>query len=372
DRGGFVQLRGERAKVYVTNSILRNAGNRFILQGNGRAIDARSTAIDTLVVRNCVMHNIVDRIFRSQGGAEPHNYIEFDQNTIFNHGGRHGTFQFGKVITAKITNNIMENPAMGGTTPALTDEQTQPDNEAHKIFTVDTLYPGTNFTFASNNIYYTQDVLDFYAGIDTVSQVAVYSDLIKQSIGGEGTDTYFTEVLELESIPARATFLKYYMDLYANPAADDMQDIVVEDILLQGTSKDFGYLFDFSTFNPCYPGNTMSATASTTGGPIGAASFCMIVNTYSPEENGKLGLSVRPNPVTQEALISYNMVNRGPVRITMHNLMGQMVRTIISSEQGEGEHTISYSDLDQLSQGMYILRLETQEGSQSLKVMITK
>lgn len=173
DRGGFVQLRGERAKVYITNSVFRNAANRFILEGNGRVVDARTTAIDTLVVRNCVMHNIVDRIFRSQGGAEPHNYIEFDQNTIFNHGGRHGTFQFGKVLSAKITNNVMENPNMSGTSPQYTDEQTQPDNEAHHVFTVDTLFDATNFTFANNNIYYTQDVLDFNLGNRIITCVKI-------------------------------------------------------------------------------------------------------------------------------------------------------------------------------------------------------
>ena len=62
--------------------------NRFILEGNGRGIDARNFAFDSLVVRHTVIHNIIDRVFRSQGGTEPHNYIEFDHCTVFNHAGR--------------------------------------------------------------------------------------------------------------------------------------------------------------------------------------------------------------------------------------------------------------------------------------------
>ena len=52
DRGGFIQMRANGVKCYITNSVLRNGGNRFIKEGNGRGIDARNFAFDTLVVRN--------------------------------------------------------------------------------------------------------------------------------------------------------------------------------------------------------------------------------------------------------------------------------------------------------------------------------
>ena len=105
DRGGFFQLRGDSIKLYVTNCVLRNGGNRRIIQGNGRGVDARNTSIDTLIMRNTIVHNIQDRFFRSQGATAPHNYIEIDHCTSFNTAGRHGFIQLGRVNTAKITNN---------------------------------------------------------------------------------------------------------------------------------------------------------------------------------------------------------------------------------------------------------------------------
>ena len=58
---------------------------------------------------------------------------------------------------------------MLGTSPNYTDEQTQPDNEAHNVFTIDTLYDATELNFAANNIFYTAEVLDFFNSIDSVS-----------------------------------------------------------------------------------------------------------------------------------------------------------------------------------------------------------
>ncbi|MEO0341326.1 MAG: hypothetical protein AAF242_19210, partial [Bacteroidota bacterium] len=301
DRGGFVQMRAGDCKVYITNSILRNGGNRFILQGNGRGLDSRNFAQDSIVVKNTVIHNIIDRVFRSQGATEPHNYIEFDHCTVFNHSGRHGAFQFGKALTVKATNNLLINPIMAGTSPFYTDEQTQPDNDAHKIFTVDTLYEGTNFNFAANNIFYTQDVLDFFASNDSVSRPAVYSDLILQELGDGAENTYFEDPVDLGNVPI--SILQYVQDLYANPNAEDMFDFVVEDVVVAGTALDNGNLFDFSAFDPCYDPSSTSASSSTQGGAVGAVSFCDDLSEVGEtmddvryvliEDNGKGAVSPR-------------------------------------------------------------------------------
>jgi len=160
DRGGFFQLRGNNIKLYITNCILRNGGNRRILQGNGRGVDARNTTLDTLVMRNTIVHNIQDRFFRSQGAMDPHNYIEIDNCTSFNTVGRHGFIQLGRVLKAKITNNLFIDPIMLGSSPIYTDEQTQPDGDLHKVITLDTLYDGTDLTISNNNVFWNADVTE--------------------------------------------------------------------------------------------------------------------------------------------------------------------------------------------------------------------
>ena len=371
DRGGFLQMRAAGVKCYVTNSIFRNGGNRFILQGNGRGIDARNFAMDTLIVQNTVIHNIIDRVFRSQGATEPHNYIEFDHCTVFNQAGRHGAFQFGRARTVKVTNNVLMNPIMLGTSSIYTDEQTQPDNDAHKVFTVDTLYENTVFEFSANNVFYTQDVLDFFASNDTVSRPAVYSDLILQELGESAENTYFEEELTLTSVPT--SILPYVQDLYANPMAEDMFDFVVEDSIVAGTSLDNGNLFNFSNFDPCYGSATTSATADENGGPIGAVGTCnLLTNSYEPRLAKDLNINVQPNPIIQSAFLRYELKQSSAVRLNIYDATGKLVRTLVQEEQQAGEYTIPWNPQTSLNNGLYIARLQTNTGERSLKLILQR
>ena len=209
------------------------------------------------------------------------------------------------------------------------------------MFTVDTLYSGTNFTFAANNIFWTQDVLDYYATNDTVSKVDIYSDLILQSIG-DPAGTFFEEVLTLANVPV--SLLQYVQDLYANPAAEDMFDFVVEDVLVQGGPTDSGNLFDFSMFDPCYDETSQSATAGTDGTAIGAVLACSMLNSvdvYEHHFNSTLNLGIYPNPMNQHATITYNLINTGEVRLSIHDMLGQEVSVLVEQTQFAGEHRSS-------------------------------
>ncbi len=369
DRGGFLQVRANGLKIYVNNSVFRNGGNRKILQGNGRGIDARNFFIDTLVAKQNVFHNLQDRVFRSQGATEPHNYIEFDHNTVFNQVGRHGSFQFGLARTVKVTNNMLSNPLMLGTSPVYTDEQTQPDADAHKIFTLDTLYSDTQLEFAGNNIFYTQDVLDYWASNDTVNQPAIYSDLIMDVLQGSAPGSFTQEVLTFEAVPV--TILPYVVDLYADPTATDMFDFIVEDQSLAGTPVDQGNLFDFSTFSPCYPSSAASATGATDGGAIGATDFCSNLSSsiFSPQAV-ELEMSIAPNPVNDFAVLSYTLETGSQVVLTIYDAVGREVLTSNQGAQSAGNQTITLSQTNKLPAGLYYARLQTDDGQQTLKFLM--
>lgn len=369
DRGGFLQVRANGIKMFVTNSVFRNGGNRKIFQGNGRGVDARNFFLDTLIVKHSVFHNLQDRVFRSQGAVLPHNYVEFDRNTVFNQAGRHGCFQFGKALSVKVTNNLLQNPIMLGTTPAFTDEQTQPDNEAHKVFTIDTLYENTTLEFAANNVYYTQDVLDFYAANDTVSQPAVLSQLIMDRLGADAANASFTEEVQLEAVPDR--ILQYVEDVYADITSTNMYDFIVEDASLAGTPLDFGNLFDFSTFSPCYSADALSATAATDGAAVGATNFCDNLSTsvFAPQISQSLELSVMPNPVDAMANIQFSLDAAGPVRVSVFNLAGREVAVLQQATMIAGTHQVQWTT-GNLPQGLYIVRLQTAEGEQSMKAIV--
>lgn len=370
DRGGFVQVRADSVKIYITNSVFRNGGNRRILEGNGRGIDSRQFVIDTLVMQNTIVHNIVDRFFRSQGGRVPHNYIEIDHCTAFNVMGRHGFIQLGRVNEVKITNNLFMNPIMLGSSPAYTDEQTQPDNDAHKVITVDTLYEATSFEISNNNIFWDAEVTEHWATIDTVSEVAVLSDLIMERMGDDAANAYFSEPISLNAVPQSA--LQYVKDLYADPTSQEMFDIIVEDIAFEGTDSDSGNLFDFSTWDPCYSGDATSATSDSEGDAVGAVAGCADLQSGIEELpiNLALELMASPNPTTGLTNISFSIEKHGRVDLNIYDFQGRVIKTLISEERTAGAHSVEWNTRNEVPAGMYFTQVATPEGRMFIKIVV--
>ncbi len=361
ERGGFIQFRANGVKAYVTNCEFRNAGNRRLIQGNGRGFDGRNFNIDSLVVKNSIFYNIHDRIFRSQGATQQHNYIEFDHNTIFNHFGRHGCFQFGRAKKLVITNNLISNPIMQGTTPVFADEQTQKDNETHKVFTIDTLYGGEMYTFSNNNIFWTQDVLDVWEGIDTVANsLEVYSEQVAELVGDEAAQaaSYFTEVVELNSVPG--TILQLVKDTYADPTSTDMFDIIVEDISRAGTDFDFGNLFDFSTFDAgfdpeMYP---LSASGDMNGKAVGAVPVSGGVGIAKLKmENSKL--KVYPNPSQGSITLEYSLERTENVRVSIYDMSGKEQMILLDKIMSQGVMQLNADLASKLDAGMYLIKFQS-------------
>ncbi len=367
DRGGFFQIRGNNIKLYITNCILRNGGNRRVIQGNGRGVDARNTTLDTLIMRNTIVHNIQDRFFRSQGAMAPHNYIEIDNCTSFNTAGRHGFIQLGRVLTAKITDNLFINPIMLGSSPFYTDEQTQPDNDLHKVITLDTLYENTALTISNNNTFWTQDVTDYWASNDSISTPGLMSTLVMDNLGAAASDAFFEEEVTLNSVPG--TILQYVEDLYANPAADDMYDFIVEDASVAGTIFDSGNLFDFSTLDPCYDVSAQSATAATDGGPVGAITFCPAL-TDVEDINETLALKVFPNPTSIDLNFSFELEKASQVNITILDMSGKIVTTVLQRQFQSGQHSLSHDLSNRLARGMHFLSLQTDQGVMTKKFIV--
>lgn len=367
DRGGFFQIRGNRIKLFITNCVMRNGGNRRILQGNGRAVDARNTSLDTLVMKNCIVYNLQDRFFRSQGATDPHNYVEIDNCTAFNVAGRHGFIQLGRVLEAHITDNLFIDPIMLGSSPVYTDEQTQPDGDLHKVITLDTLYENTSLRISNNNIFWNQEVMDYWASNDTVSAPGFLSDLVMQNLGTAAEDAYFSEPLELNNVPG--TILQYVSDLYTNPAAEDMFDFIVEDEVLAGTAFDSGNLFDFSAFDACYDGNTMSATASTGGGSVGAVDGCAGL-TDVLELSNSLEVQVYPNPTSGDINIVFNMERAEKITMTISDLSGRTVMQSSNNNLKAGQQHFVVNTFELNGQGVYFITLQSTTGIMTHRVIV--
>ncbi len=83
-----------------------------------------------------------------------------------------------------------------------------------------------------------------------------------------------------------------------------------------------------------------------------------------------------PNPFNPVTVIRYNLHEAQDIRLTVYNLIGQQVATLVSGEQAAGRYEVRWDGLNHsgvpLAGGMYIYRFETADYSKTMKMMYLK
>lgn len=368
-RQAIARIEGDGSKSYVENCLIQNMGDYKRFQGNGRLIDVRTTAADSVVITNNVIGNILDRLyigFRQRSN----NYFEFTNNTVYNHVGRHGLIQLSNTKTAKINNNLFSNPKMMGTTPSISDEQISFDNQITYLFTSDTIAEGGSIEMLNNNIFYTDDVLEFFNTTDSVAKAPILGPNFTAALSSPVEDAFFEDKVELISVPSRAPVLEYTKMALNDRASLELTDMMVEPLENQGTPFDEGYIFDFSTFNPCFVDGSPSTTGATDGFRVGARTACTTVGTRDIiAYNQRLNLKASPNPAGSSTTISYTLTETGVVNVILYDALGKQVATVFTGEQVPGEHNVEFNGMGQLATGMYFANLFTAEGRMFTRIV---
>lgn len=85
-----------------------------------------------------------------------------------------------------------------------------------------------------------------------------------------------------------------------------------------------------------------------------------------------LNLSLRPNPITNRSLISYSLPHTSPVRISVIDITGRKIATILCCEnQPAGTHQFFWQPRN-LVPGVYFLKLQTNDSSLTERCLILK
>ncbi|NCU32403.1 MAG: T9SS type A sorting domain-containing protein, partial [Candidatus Moranbacteria bacterium] len=90
----------------------------------------------------------------------------------------------------------------------------------------------------------------------------------------------------------------------------------------------------------------------------------VIVKGYALEQN-------YPNPFNPATTIRYALPKDGAVRLTIYNLLGQEVTTLVNEYKLKGRYEVKF-DASNLSSGMYIYRIESGSFSDSKRMMLVK
>ncbi|UZO80160.1 lytic polysaccharide monooxygenase [Aquimarina sp. ERC-38] len=91
-------------------------------------------------------------------------------------------------------------------------------------------------------------------------------------------------------------------------------------------------------------------------------------------EKSKLGAVEQnyPNPFTSKSTIKYSLQKKSPVNITVYNILGQKVKTLINTEKGAGEHEIVFNADDKNEAGVYFYVFRTGDYSETRRMVIRK
>jgi hypothetical protein len=83
-----------------------------------------------------------------------------------------------------------------------------------------------------------------------------------------------------------------------------------------------------------------------------------------------------PNPFNPTTKMNYALPKRSRVIISVYNVLGQEVTTLLNKEQDYGYHTVTWNGTDrigkQVASGVYFARLTTKNFSQTKKMLMLK
>lgn len=95
-------------------------------------------------------------------------------------------------------------------------------------------------------------------------------------------------------------------------------------------------------------------------------------NSLSVDEiaNNLFELKSYPNPSNNEAVIQFNMANGANLKMSVYNILGAHVATLVDNESyAAGVHSVKW-DTSKVNSGLYFCKLETGNASQTLKMMV--
>ncbi len=86
-------------------------------------------------------------------------------------------------------------------------------------------------------------------------------------------------------------------------------------------------------------------------------------------QNG-VNFNVYPNPATNSSIISFTLPVSSNVKLSVYNMSGQLVNTLLDKKMEKGNHQISWDATKKLMPGVYLLKLETRNTVETTKVIV--
>lgn len=390
----------DRNNFFFTNCKIRNILNpggttapwKPFLKANAKKLQ------DTVYFENNTFFNVGYAAYANGQNPSSPNYFYWNHNTHVNHGKQ--VFNNYYMIEGLITNNIFFNPI---TTGDYIENRTQdPDLQPFAVIQIDSILDGEGnmsedrlITVSSNAWYVMEDIRQFHidssltdppshypiAFMDTARTLAMFNDdATFPEMHFDPAKLYNEDPEFLQYLPDNLhdNLLLWSKDKGAPPFSDPSPDWiwdtdgnvvtidwpVPENLKYSNTSLydigDDGYpLGDINWFGE----EVMNAWLAGEDNPI----FNSARNMEVIDNN----LSVYPNPLSDQATISFELKKEANVNLRLYNISGQYIETVLHQSVSAGVHELPFN-VSHLSSGIYFCQLETPGTVQVKRMIIMK
>jgi hypothetical protein len=135
------------------------------------------------------------------------------------------------------------------------------------------------------------------------------------------------------------------------------------------------YPFEDSTKSPCIDSGDPASPPDSDGSRADMGAYPFIRSDRVIGEDFLPGnfalLQNYPNPFNAQTTISYSLPQSGPVKLSIYNLLGQKVSTLLYASQTAGEHTLIWN-ASAFPSGIYFARLEMENNAKTIKLALLK
>jgi hypothetical protein len=195
-------------------------------------------------------------------------------------------------------------------------------------------------------------------GLDMTSEMSLYPGLAVMVAIGQSTSLTVWELAE---------FVPW---LFLNPTSGvispgDNTDISVK-VYGDTVNADTAYVV-MSTNAPTTPVVNVEVSRDVT--VVGLEDILGIPKTYAVSQN-------YPNPFNPNTTIRYQLPMHSQVKLSVYNVLGQRVRTLLDNQVEAGYHVVEWDGMNdagnQIASGVYIYRFEAGDYRRTLKMIMMK
>ena len=403
----FVRMNASNQTVIIKNSILRNAGDLADASDN-QFIDTRSQVQNLIKIQNSTLYVATGRAFRTGGGAFFKDFI-LDHCTFYQLGNGDGMrgdvdsaetplFSVERGQNVTVTNNIFMDVVFHGDE---INSYTSNDTLGYPLFGFLSLNNPSipddtrNIVLRNNSLGTTQALLDYYATQnDTVKPPVFLNDYSINTYFNNYPLTWkqennFNESIQFTDAPSPDPVVAYT----AFRRACGFCEIGVPEFWADrngiGDNPDtWGPATDEYEFS--YNTSATAYTAGDKGFPLGDLNWYPVLKKLW-EDGGAVGVEDNvnniptefaleqnyPNPFNPSTQIAYTLPKLANVSLTIHNILGQKVATLVSNQiQNADKYTVTWNGKDSngntIASGIYIYQLKADNILISKKMLLMK